>query len=392
MKKIIVVALVLIVIVSAVSLLKKRKNNLSKASVAAVLPVVVDTVRLWTAPVVLTLPAMGLVASDISTTLSTKVSGRVIRVYKQEGDVVKKGDKLATIDSSALIAQKKGLRLKMEGIGFQIAGNLENIKALKTSLAAAQDTHARTLELLAVKGASQEQSSKEIADIALIRARISAARNGISTLKRSRDSLEQSIKEVNSLLVYTDITAPIAGTLSKRLIMAGDLAMPGKPLFRIAARTGLYVNLSLPDNLQAAKIIVLGKELPLTAKNEAGAAGLAQYIAPLPDDSGLVEGQYLNVKVVVYEDADVLVPIDGLLSVGGKSFVFTYDHGKAVKTAVRIVARGQEGVVIRPDLNGQTILLAKPDILLRAAAGAPIQTVGAGKQKSGEKNGGRSNG
>jgi RND family efflux transporter MFP subunit len=372
MKKIIVIALVLIVAVSAVTLLKKRQNDLKKSPIAAVLPVVVDTARLRTSSVSLTLPAMGLVDSDLSTTLSTKVSGRVTKVYKQEGDRVNKGDKLASIDASDLLAKKEGLRLKMEGIGFQIAGNLENIKALKTSLISAQETHARTLELLAVKGASQEQSRQEEANIAAIQAKISAAQNGISTLNKSKDTLDQNIKEIDSLLVYTQITAPIDGTLSKRLVMAGDLAMPGKTLFRIAARTGLYVNLSLPNTVHPAKIIVQGKELPLTAKNEASAAGLAQYIAPLPDDAGLVEGQYLNVQVVVYEKAAVLVPVDGLLSVNGNSFVFIFQQGKAVKTPVDIVARGQEGVVVRPDLSGKTILIAKPDILLRAAAGAPV--------------------
>ncbi|OQY02315.1 MAG: hypothetical protein B6I22_13695, partial [Desulfobacteraceae bacterium 4572_123] len=198
------------------------------------------------------------------------------------------------------------------------------------------------------------------------------AKNSISTLKKSKATLKQNMKEVDSLLVYTMITAPIDGTLSKRLVMAGDLAMPGKTLFKIAARTGRYVNLSLPDTIHPAEIIFKGKKLPLTAKNEAGNTGLAQYIAPLPDDDKLVEGQYLNVRIVVYENRDVLVPVDGLLSVGGNSFVFTYAQSKAVKTPVDIIARGQEGVVVRPDLSGKTILLAKPDILLRAASGAPV--------------------
>ena len=375
MKKIIVLVLVLILAGSAIRLLKKRKTDLTQAPVAAVLPVVVDIAHLKQTPVALTLPAMGLVASDLSTTLSTKVSGRITHVYRQEGDTIQKGDKLASIDASDLTAKKEGLRLKVEGVGFQIAGIRENVKALETSLAAARETHARTLELLAVKGASQEQSRQEEASIATINAKISAAKNSISTLNKSKATLKQNMKEVDSLLVYTIITAPIDGTLSKRLVMAGDLAMPGKTLFKIAARTGRYVNLSLPDTIHPTEIIFKGKKLPVTAKNEAGTAGLAQYIAPLPDDDKLVEGQYLNVRVVVYENKDVLVPVDGLLSVGGKSFVFTYAQSKAVKTTVDIIAHGQEGVVVRPDLSGKTILLAKPDILLRAASGVPVQLI-----------------
>ncbi|HFQ81285.1 MAG TPA: biotin/lipoyl-binding protein [Desulfobacterales bacterium] len=372
MKKTVTIILALVLVAAAVGLLKKRKTDLTKAPVAAVLPVVVDTMTLRHSPVTLTLPAMGVVTSDLSTILSTKISGRITHVYKQEGDSIKKGDKLASIDASDLTARKKGLRLKREGIGFQILAGRENIKALKSALSAAQDAHARTLELLAVKGASQEQSSREVADIAGIKARIATAKNGISTLQKSKDTLDQNIKEIDSLLRYTVITAPIDGTLSKRLVMTGDLAMPGKPLFKITARTGLYVNLSLPDTVHADKIILRGKEIPLTAKNEASTAGLVQYIAPVPDNAGLVEGQYLNIKVVVYQAGDVLIPIDGLLSVGGESFLFVYGHGRAVKTRVNIVARGEEGLVVRPDMAGKTIILAKPDILLRASAGVPV--------------------
>jgi multidrug efflux pump subunit AcrA (membrane-fusion protein) len=361
-----------VLVVGGIKLLKTRKAQLASVPTAEILPVVVDTVTLEKQQVTLTLPAMGLVASDLSTTLSTKVSGRITHVYKQEGDAIQKGDKLASIDASDLAAKKEGLHLNVEGVGFQIAGIRENIRALNTSLAAARETHARTLELLAVKGASEEQSRQEEAGIAAINAKISEARNSISTLNKSRATLEQNIKEIDSLLVYTVITAPIDGTLSKRLVMAGDMAMPGKTLFKIAARTGRYVNLSLPDAIHPTEIIFKGKKLPLTAKNEAGTAGLAQYIAPLPDDDGLVEGQYINLRVVVYENNDVLVPVDGLLSVGERAFVFTYGQSKAIKTTVDIVARGQEGVVVRPDLSGKTILLAKPDILLRAASGVPV--------------------
>jgi len=383
MKKIIIPIIMIFLVASAVHLLKKRKAALKKDPVAAVLPVVLDSIALTKTPVTLTLPAMGLVASDMSTTLSTKVSGRITHVYKQEGDLIKKGDKLAEVDASDLVAKKKGLQLKMEGIDFQIVGDKETVKALRSSLTAAQDTHARTLELLAVKGASQEQSSQEQANIDTILAKISAAENGISTLGKTKDTLNQNIKEIDSLLLYTKITAPINGTLSQRLVMAGDLAMPGKPLFKIAANTGLYINLSLPDTIHATNIIWQGKELSLASKNEASSAGLAQYIAPLPDNTGLVEGQYLNIKVVVYEAEDVLLPMDALLSVGDEAFVFPYTDGKAVKTKVKIIARGQEGVVVSPDMSGMKLLVAKPDILLRAAAGVPIHEANKGGQDNG---------
>ncbi len=372
MKKKIIIIVVIILVVAAISLLKKRKADMTKASVAQVLPVVVNGMTLRSSKVTLTVPALGVVASGLSSTLSTKVSGYVLKVFHQEGDVVEKGEKLAVIDANELTAKRDGLRLKMQGVDYQIASSEENVKALNVSLAAAQETHAITLALLKVKGASLEQSRQEEATIAGVEAKKSTAKNGMATLKKGRDSLAENIKEVEFLAAYATITAPIAGTVSKRFIMPGDLATPGRPLFKIAANTGLYVNLSLPGNLKPHGVIFHGKELLLTAKNEASSAGLGQYLAPLSPDAGVVEGQYVSVLVVVYEGENVLIPTDGLLSVGDSHFVFIRTSDKTVKTRVEILARGSEGVVVKSDLVDRMIILAKPDILLRASSGVPV--------------------
>ena len=265
MKKVAIV--IVLVLVAAVGLLAKRKADLAKAPTAPVLPVVVEAAKLAPGQVRLTLPAMGLVASQLSTTLSTRVSGQVVQVLKQEGDPVKKGEVLATIEAQDLSAKEQGLRDRRQGLTFQIAALEENVKAAVTALDAARDTHKRTLELLAVKGASVEESRREESEIAGLEAKLAAARNGVSTMQKEQESLDQGIKEVAALASYATVTAPIDGTVSQRLVQAGDLAQPGKPLFKIAAKSGRYVNLSLPDTTPATAIILEGRTLPLTAKN-----------------------------------------------------------------------------------------------------------------------------
>jgi multidrug efflux pump subunit AcrA (membrane-fusion protein) len=373
MKKIVPIVILVMIVVAAGMLFSKRKADLAKAPIARILPVVVDSVVLSRQDVRLTLPAMGLVTSDLSTTLSTRISGQVLKVEKQEGDAVKKGDTLATIEAADLTAKQQGLVAKQQGLTFQIAGGEENVKAAATSLAAARDTHQRTLELLQVKGASIEESRREESEIAGLEAKLAAARNAVSTLRKEHEALAQNIKETEALARYATITAPIDGTVSQALARPGDMTTPGKPLFRIAAGAGLSINLSLPDTVRAKEIILHGQTLPLAAKNEASVTGLAQYLAPLAGAWEVTEGQYVNVRVVVYQGDNALVPMDALLTAGGDSFVFVYEDGQAVKTKVDIIARGSEGVVVAQALAGRKILLAKPDLLLRIAAGVPVQ-------------------
>ena len=114
----------------------------------------------------------------------------------------------------------------------------------------------------------------------------------------------------------------------------------------------------------------------LTPKNQAGASGLKEYRAQLPPGSTLVEGEYLNVDVVLFSGTGVLLPNDVLLSTEGQTCVLAYRDGKIEKTPLTVIRRGSEGAMVEEDLTGKTLLLAKPDILLRATSGTPITLLG----------------
>jgi RND family efflux transporter MFP subunit len=373
MKKFITLMVVVAILAAGLLLLKKRKADLAQASPAPILPAVVSTLVLETRPVTLTLPAMGVVASDVSAVLSTRISGQVTAVAKQEGDPVKKGDLLARIDATDLEAKKQGIVLQRQGIVYQIEAGKADVGAQQMALTSAEEAHARTKELLDMKGASVEQYSREAAGLAKLRAGLAAARNRIETLQKSMGTLDASMREIDSLMNYATIVAPIDGTVSQILVRPGDLAMPGKPLLRISSKTGLYLNLSLPDSFRAGDVILAGQVVPLTSKDLTGDTGLVQYVAPLSPSLGLVEGQFVNVNVVVFKGEGALLPIDALLTMDGTSSVFVLaPDGKARRVAVTIKARGVEGATVVQNLAGRKVIVAKPDILLRIAAGVPV--------------------
>ena len=93
----------------------------------------------------------------------------------------------------------------------------------------------------------------------------------------------------------------------------------------------------------------------------------------MPLGTSLVEGEFLNVSLVLYSGEGVLLPNDVLLTTEGQSSVLVYKNGKALKIRVTVLRRGREGVMVRQDLAGRTLLLAKPDILLRASTGVPVR-------------------
>jgi RND family efflux transporter MFP subunit len=364
---------VILIVIAGILIVKKRKADLAKLPPPQVLPAVVSARELAPQNVTITLPAMGVVASDISAVLSTRISGQITAIYKREGDTVKKGEILASIDARDLEARKQGLVSQRQGVIAQIEAKKAEAKALETSLKTALESHARTKELLAVKGASPEQYSQEEAEIARLKASLDGARKAIETLQKSVESLESSIKDMESQISYATLNAPIDGRVSQLLARPGDLATPGKPILKISSKSGLYLTISLPDRLRPTSVLLQGQEFPLTPKDQTSETGLVQYVSPLPPNSGFVEGQFVNVNIVLFKGEAVLVPMDALLTMGNASWVFTVEpDGKAKRIEVTVKVKGVEGAIVEPDLANRKVILAKPDILLRVATGVPI--------------------
>ncbi len=371
--KLISILIILLIAVGAVMLLKTRKKALVQAPVAAVLPVVVDAITIQPHQVTLTLPAMGIVSSDISTTVSTKISGRVLKIFAQEGDQVKKGDPLIQIDDRELQAKKESLKLKRASLGYDISAKQGSLEALQTTLEDAVESHKRTKELLDVKGASIEQYNKETTGIAQLKAQIQSTKSGVDMLRSGISELRQAEKEIATLLSYSHLRSPINGTLSARLISPGDLAVPGKPLLKLSATDGLYLDVNLPAGIKAERIAYRQQQFALTPKSQASSSGLREYRAALPLGGSQVEGEFLNIKLVLFSGNGILLPNDVLLTTQGKSYVLVYKNGQAAKTPITIIHRGSEGVMVKENLQGETLLLAKPDILLRATSGVPVK-------------------
>lgn len=373
MKKIITILIIIALLVGGFMILKKRKQALVLAKPPRPLAVRVDAIKLEPKNVKLTLPVLAEVRSLDNATVSTRISGTITKVTKQEGDLVKKGELLARIDDRDLTAKKASLRLKLANLGFQVSSKRSQINSLRVKLNNTIDTHKRTSELLKVKGASIEQFQNEETAIASLKAQLNAAQNELKSLKNQKNIIKHGIEEVNVSLSYTRITSPINGIVSKRFISKGELALPGKPLFAISSDKANYLVLHLPSNIRPASFVLGERTLPLASLNRADQNGLRQYTAQVPEGMDLVAGEIVDGSLVIFQGETVLVPPDALLSREGKKIVLGYNDGKAVPEEVHVTASGKEGVILDKSLAGKTIILAKPDILLRLLTGVPVK-------------------
>jgi len=317
-------------VIGGVRLVKAKRAQESKEVPAKVYPVVVQTMVPHKGTAQLTLPYLAEAHNETDVTLSSRIASRVEQIVKS-GTAVKKGQVVATLDTTDLTA---------------------NIEALKVSLNNALKSHARTEALYKVKGASIEQLQKEQSQIASLKAKLKAAENQLS---------------------YATIVSPIDGTVAKAMAAAGDVAMPGKPLLQISADTGFSLLVRTPKTITPKAVFFGGKSYALHPLGST-LRGLKEYKAFVNDKRGLSSGERVEVNVVIYDAKDaIMLPFDALLDRDGKSYVLEVQKNHAKAVMVHIVQSGEQGVVVKEKLAGKKIIIAKPDVLLKLTSGYTLK-------------------
>jgi len=327
--------LILLVIAGIVAgglmLVKAKRAKEAQTPDPKVYAMVVKTMQAKPSQVQLTLPYLALVQNDENVVLSSRMSARVLMI-KKSGEPVKKGEVLAKLDTEELKA---------------------NIDSVKISLANLLKTHKRTKALYRVKGASIEQLQKEESNIAALKAKLKSLQNQMS---------------------YATLVSPVSGVIAKAFETEGSIAMPGKPLLNISATKGFSLLARLPDGIKPNAIIFKGKQYPVHALGSTF-HGLNEYKGYV-DAAHLTAGETTEIRVVIFEGNAIKLPFDAILNRDGKSYVLVTRKDKAVPKEVHIVQKGEEGVVIKEDLQKEKIIIAKPDILLKLLTGISVRAEG----------------
>lgn len=343
-KTIIWIVVVAVLLIGGILVIKHAKKRDAAFPVAQTYSIMVSTIKPEVKEVKLTLPYLAIVQNDDDVILASKIAAR-IEYLKPSGTNVSKGEVIARLDNTSIESGIQSIKAQ--------------VSAANTGLKNLQATHKRTLELLAVKGASIEQSEMEESRIAETESRIEA--------------LTQSMSDLDNNQSYATIKAPTSGMLSKTMLNTGDMSMPGQPIAVISARSGAYLKLSVPADLKVYGVSHDNKSYPAIPLNSTFNS-LAEYKI-LISGLDLMSGERVEVDVEVFNGKAIKLPFDAILNRNGKSYVFVKDNDKAIDTEVNIIQSGEDGAVVsNNELAGKEVVVEKQDVLLKLLTGVSLKT------------------
>ena len=324
----------------------RQGSNRTHAPPALPVPVGVMTLKPVQIPDYEIAPGTVVPAQQVQ--IASRLMGFVHSLDVHEGQMVKAGQLLFTVDPADVLDQVRQAQA--------------NVAQTQAAFAEAQTDYRRFEDLYRQGAVPRRQFDKVRLQYQVTRSQLAAAQARLRTAR--------------SQLRYSEVRAPISGVVVQKLAHNGDLAAPGRPLLVLENAAHLQVRTDVSGAVY--RRLVLGAEVQVAADGKT-VTGRVERIVPaadpvthtyqvkigLPPDSGLRSGAYASVKFPVGTHQGLVVPRDAVLDRAGIAGVFVIDaQGIAHYRMVRAGAPAPGGVEIRAGLYpDDRVVIAPPDAL-----------------------------
>ena len=292
-------------------------------------------------------------------------TGRIVAVYVEAGDHVKRGQLLAKIDDSVMVQQVN-----------RLAASLEQARA-QAALSAAEYRRAQGVEAAGALSAEdiEKRRATSVTDAANVKV------------------VAAQLAEAQARLARTRIAAPVEGTVLTRKAEAGQIANPGgEVLFRVASGGEVEMrgqiaeqDLAQVKTGQAATVYLTGIARPFTGQVRLLGAiidpqtRLGDIRIQLKPDPALRPGAFARAVVAVSQSQRPVLPQTAVMADASGSYVLIVNSAdKIEKRPVRVSGTTESGVIIAEGLGGSERVIATAGGFLRDGEAVKIAPAAAG--------------
>ena len=191
--------------------------------------------------------------------VSAQGAGQILALNVEEGQVLTANQSVGTIDSTQLYLRKKQLLASGKAIQSRRPDIKKQIAAIEQQISTAKTERKRVENLLKANAANQKQLDDVNAQIAILEKQLDAQKTMLVSSNQGitdeSEGLTFQIKQLEDQLQKCDITSPIAGTVLVKYAEMGEVAAPGKALFKIADTNSMILRAYVTaDQLTQLKI------------------------------------------------------------------------------------------------------------------------------------------
>ncbi len=327
----------------------------------------------------------GTVKSRTSTTLSSKIVGKILVMNVREGSEVQAGQLLVELDDSDTFAQVRRAEASVreaESAIPEVDRAIAAANAARVAVEAQRELAATTLtryqRLLDRKSVAPQEHDQVVARHKVAVADVERAAAEVQVLQARRQQVQARIETARAELAsvqvmqgYAKIAAPISGVVTVKHADVGSLAAPGVPLLTLEDSRRYWLEAAVPDS-QAARIR-RGESLrvQIEAVGISVAAPVSEIVPTadpatrttlvrldLPASAGLRSGLFGRAWVPMGRRQAIRVAHEAILERGQLQGVYVIGQDNIARfRLVRIGAASQGAVEILSGLTGGELVV-----------------------------------
>ncbi|SKC84066.1 HlyD family secretion protein [Ohtaekwangia koreensis] len=170
--------------------------------------------------------------------IAAEASGTIQALNLEEGQVLQAGQAIGSIDSIQLYLRKKQLLAQIAAVLSKRPNVSSQLAALREQLKQAEREQQRITNLLKADAATQKQLDDANTQIAVIKKQIEAQQSSLNITAASLNEetlpLTVQVEQLNDQLKKCTLINPVNGTVLTKYAETNEMAVNGKPLYKIA--------------------------------------------------------------------------------------------------------------------------------------------------------------
>jgi membrane fusion protein, multidrug efflux system len=335
------------------------------------------------------LQAIGTVEASSSISVKSQINGELTKVFFREGDFVKKGDPLFSIDArtyEAQLNQSLANLAKDEATLAQMEANLaKDIAQQKYAISQAD----RYDSLLKKQLISKEQAEQMNAAADVSSAAVRADQAAIQSARATVEATKAVVANIRVQLSYASICSPLDGQTGNLPIKQGNIISTNTELATIKQVEPIFISFSVPEN--QLRLVKRGQPVHITPNTgslppEPGklffinnavdsTTGTIRVMASFPNrDHKLLPGEYVQVVLRLGTQTKALIiPSQAVQSGQEGPFVFVVKPDQTAESRPVRPGRSLDGqVVIEKGIEAGEEVVTEGQ--LRLAVGDHVKT------------------
>jgi HlyD family secretion protein len=335
----------------------------------------------------------GTVEAKVVVGISSKITGRIVELYVDQGDQVKRGQFLARLENDDFAQQERQSEAGLNRSAANLSIEQANLQKAKANLTLAEKNAQRFKNLAEKSLVSKLEAEQYDTTCQVAREEVARSQAAIEAVRMEQRANRAGVGFAKSKVADTLIYAPQDGVIITRDLEKGATVTPGMPIFTLADPRTVWIKANVDESL--LKGVAIGKKAVIALRSSGGEQFPGQ-VARLGHQSDRVTeelevdvafaqplknfrlGEQSDVYIVteMKKDAPAL-PSAAIISKNKKHGVWVVANGKLTFKEVTVgISDRRNFTEIVTGLNGgERIALAPSPEMIKFREGMKVRTV-----------------